>query len=280
MTDEYTTDDVCKILNVGRDSLQACLRAALFQTSARQRSRRFSFHDLLLLKTAKGLCEAGIPVGRIRRVLQSLREQLPSDQRLSTVKIYADGHRVVVWDGHGRWQPDSGQFLLNFDAHTVAPTRALPRKDHTRRRREAGLTAVEWLDRGVQLQADSPEEARHAYEEALARDPSLVEAYINLGLLHHKAGRFDAAELYYQEAIARDPGVSLAYFNLGVVHEDRGDLPGAIAAYREAVAREPTLKDAHQHLARLYEAEGRRADAIRHYAAAKALDRPPGKKRR
>ena len=83
------------------------------------RQPRFSFQDLLILRTANGLLESGIPVGRIRKVLASLKLQLPDDQALSHVKIYADGRRVVVWDDTGQWQPDSGQFLLNFEAEEV-----------------------------------------------------------------------------------------------------------------------------------------------------------------
>ena len=83
------------------------------------RQPRFSFQDLLILRTANGLLESGIPVGRIRKVLASLKRQLPDDQALSHVKIYADGRHVVVWDDTGQWQPDSGQFLLNFEAEEV-----------------------------------------------------------------------------------------------------------------------------------------------------------------
>jgi hypothetical protein len=33
--------------------------------------------------------------------------------------VYADGSRVVAWDGASRWQPESGQFLFNFEADKV-----------------------------------------------------------------------------------------------------------------------------------------------------------------
>ncbi|MCL6641634.1 MAG: hypothetical protein K6T92_09725, partial [Candidatus Rokubacteria bacterium] len=38
----------------------------------------------------------------------------------STLVANPDGRRVVAWDGTARWQPDSGQFLLHFDADEVA----------------------------------------------------------------------------------------------------------------------------------------------------------------
>ena len=277
---EFTADDACRILNVSRQALHTFRRAALIETTGSRGPRRFSFQDLLLLKTAKGLRDAGVPVSRIRRVLHSLKQQLPPDQLLSTVKIYADGRRVVVWDGQGRWQPDSGQFLLNFEAQSIAPTRSLRTRPSHGRRTEPTLSAEQWLERATQLHADSPEEARHAYEEALARDPSLSDANINLGLLHHEAGRLAEAERCYRAALEYEADSAVASFNLGVLLEERGEVRHAMAAYRQAVARAPDFKDAHHHLARLYEQEGRRVDAIRHYAAAKALDGRRPKKRR
>ena len=38
---------------------------------------------------------------------------------MSSLKIHAFGKRVAVWDGLSRWQPDSGQFLLNFNMKQI-----------------------------------------------------------------------------------------------------------------------------------------------------------------
>ena len=57
----------------------------------------------------------GVSMQQIRKVLNSLQRQLGEGEVLSSLKIYASGKRVVVWGGRSRWQPDSGQFLLNFE---------------------------------------------------------------------------------------------------------------------------------------------------------------------
>src|SRR5205823_11000821 len=80
----------------------------------------FTFQQLLLLRTTRGLLEAGIPARRIRRVWSSLRRQLTSDLPLTSVRILANGSRAVAWDENASWQPDSGQFLLDFDAEEIA----------------------------------------------------------------------------------------------------------------------------------------------------------------
>jgi tetratricopeptide (TPR) repeat protein len=268
MNGPYTTVEVLRILGVTEQELRACLRAALYPVTSLKLSR-FSFQDLILLRTAKELCRAGIPVSRIRRILASLKSQLPAEQQLSTVKIYADGRRVVVWDALGRWQPDSGQFLLNFDAGDIM---GAPRvKTLTTRGRPQVAGAQQWLERGMYLEESSPEEARQAYREALRLDPSLVDAHINLGFLLHRDGRLAEAEQCYRAAIAYAPGEILGYFNLAVVLEDQGDRKGSIEAYEAVIARRPYFTDAHHHVALLYEAEGRRADAIRHYSMARKL---------
>ena len=133
------------------------------------------------------------------------------------------------------WQPDSGQFLLNFDTkQIVKPARLkVPRRVQLSRA-EAALT---WFQRALALQTDSRDEARRAYQEALRLQPAFVEAHINLGLLHHNTGDLTEAETCYRRALECGPESALAHFNLAVVLEDRADKSGALTAYAEALKR-------------------------------------------
>jgi tetratricopeptide (TPR) repeat protein len=229
----------------------------------------YSFQNLVVLRTAKGLTDAGVSVTRIRKVLECLERQLGDETSLSSLKIYASGKRVVVWDGASRWQPDSGQFLLNFETAQILPPRPLaPRKDTEQIERDA---AQRWFQRALTLQDDSPEEARRAYEEAVRLQPDLTDAHINLGLLHHNLGHLAEAERCYRSALAHAPTLALAHFNLGVVLEDRQQKGAAVLAYQEAVKHDPDFLEANCNLAQLYEKLGRKRDAFRHYAAANRL---------
>ena len=267
MNDEYSTADLRRILRLNAAELLSCLRAAWLPVSRATQSHRYSFQQLVVLRTTKGLQEAGVSVRQIRKVLVSLQRQLGDDTALSSVKIYASGKRVVVWDGTSHWQPDSGQFLLNFDANQIHKLSRF-----TRHQRPAALSAaLTWLSRAIWLQDDSPAEARRAYQEAIRLRPSLMEAHVNLGRLHHNDGKLKQAEACYRRALRYQPAFALAHFNLGVVLEDQGDLPGALAAYQETLRWAPAFRDAHCNLAQLYEHLGRRQDAVRHYAAAKRL---------
>src|SRR6266481_1070191 len=117
--DEYR-NRVLEVVNSKVEGKEITAAALLAPVRGPGGRLRWSFQDLLLLKTTRGLLEARVPPRRIRRMLASLRRQLPGDQALSSVSIYADGRRAIAWDGTARWQPDSGQFLFSFDARAVA----------------------------------------------------------------------------------------------------------------------------------------------------------------
>ena len=73
MIGDYSAAELCRILRVDDKELRSCLRAALLPASTRTRPRVYSFQNLVALRTAKGLREAGISTNRIRKVLESLK---------------------------------------------------------------------------------------------------------------------------------------------------------------------------------------------------------------
>jgi tetratricopeptide (TPR) repeat protein len=128
-----------------------------------------------------------------------------------------------------------------------------------------------WYERGVELEADDPEEAIAAYRRAAELAPDLADAHINLGRLLHERGELAAAELRYRQALAARPGDSTAHFNLGVALQDLGRLDEAASCYAAALAADPTLADAHYNLATVYEQLGRHAEAFQHLRTYRAL---------
>ncbi len=275
MTSSFSTHEVAKILGLPDSKIRSCARAGLL-APARGRDGRlhWSFQDLLLLKTTRGLLDARVPARRIRRMLASLRRQLPGDQALSSLTIYADGRRVVAWDGAAHWQPDSGQFLFNFDAHAVtehatpSPARVLPAPATPE---SASRTAEEWFDLASELEAASPDEARHAYQQALALDPALSDAHVNLGRLYHQAGEAARAETHYRAAIHLAPQDPVAHFNLAGLLEETQRATDAIESYQRALAVDSEFADAHYNLGLLLDSLGRRASAMTHLRTARRL---------
>jgi tetratricopeptide (TPR) repeat protein len=251
------------------------VRSGLISPQRGPRRRfHFSFQDLVVLRASKGLVEEEIPALKVRRVLLALRRQLPPGKELAGLSVYVDGDRVVVWDGRARWQPDSGQFLLNFDTASLL-RRSSRRPAMTLPRRGLRLSAAQWYDLAAELEATSPDEAMAAYRQALTLDPTLAAAHVNLGQLVHARANFRDAEMHYREALCIEPDDPIAAFNLGVLLEDIGRPAEAEQAYKRALAVDPTFADVHYNLAVFYESRGRKREALRHLSAYKRLTRRP-----
>jgi tetratricopeptide (TPR) repeat protein len=278
----FSLREAARILEVPEARLRALSRAGFL---APQRGPvglpSFGFRDLILLRTTKGLLESGVPMRRIRRIWASLREQLAADLPLTSITIHTDGEQVVASDGSALWRPDSGQFLLNFEAGEIAERAAI----RSTGREDAapgdpagdrGPTADEWYEAGCALEASSPQEAREAYQRALELDPRLADAHVNLGRQLHMAGELGRAEPHYREAARLDPADPTPHFNLGVLLDEVGRRDEAVHAYRQAILRDPDFADAHCNLGLLLESLGRRLEAVRHLMAARQLNGSPG----
>jgi glutamate/tyrosine decarboxylase-like PLP-dependent enzyme len=92
-------------------------------------------------------------------------------------------------------------------------------------------------------------DARNAYIEILAREPSHRLALNNLGALLHAGGYRTAARTAYAEAVARHPGDPMGHVNLGNVLLEIGQFPAAREHYEAALRADPSLREAHRGLA-------------------------------
>jgi tetratricopeptide (TPR) repeat protein len=263
----FTTRDVARLLGLSETQVRSQARAGFLTPDRGPRNGyRFSFQDLVLLRTARELAQARVPPRRIRSALRGLARQLPTGRSLSEVRITAEGQRVLVHDGGSAWNPESGQLQIDFAVAELA-RRAAPvarRLAQTARRSDEPLTAPEWFDLALDLEAAAPDEALSAYTQALALDPNFVDAHVNLGRLLQLAGRASEAIEHYRFSLRAGNADPTAAFNLGTALEELGQWAQAVAAYRQAIQSDHEFADAHFNLARLYEQLGRRAEAIEH----------------
>ena len=265
----YGVSDVEKLLRMPRRTLRA-LVAAGFVTPARgpRNAWQFSFQDMIVLRTAQALVDANVPSRRITQSLKALRKRLPESMPMSGLRIRAVGNRVVVSEREGRWQADSGQYLLAFEGDPAQGSLGVIETNQA-----APAVEKDWFEQAVALENKDADAARAAYERAIAAEPTRADARLNLGRLLHEAGDLAQAESIYREALqlgSRDP---LLHFNLGVLLEDMDRKTEAIHAYEEALRGDPGLADGHYNLALLYEESGRAKDAIRHMARYRKLTR-------
>jgi len=264
----YTLRDVERLLGLSRPVVQGFVDAGFVAPERGERNEPlFSFQDLILLRTARGLAHARIPARRISQSLARLREELPESLPLSGVRITAVGRRVVIQQGASQWQADSGQYLLDLDgdeagAGEVAALQPAP---------VAEDDAQSLLRRASELEPVDAEAAIAAYRGAIERDRSLLAAYVNLGCLLQARGDVAPAEKVYRDAIDQFPNEPLLHFNLGTALEDLRRPAEATRAYERALALDASFADAHYNLARIYEARGQTQEAIRHLAGYRRL---------
>lgn len=81
--------------------------------------------------------------------------------------------------------------------------------------------------------------AAQAYREALALDPQLVSAAINLAIIHEKWRETETAQKLYDDAVTVAPDSFAARYNRGQFLQKRGNLSGARADYNVAIRLSP-----------------------------------------
>ncbi len=277
----YTTRDVAGLLGLTEGQIRSYARAGFITPSRGPHNEyQFDFQDLVLLRTAAALVRARVPNRKIARALATLRDELPTGRSLTELRITAVGEDIVVSDGGAPWEPESGQFHIDFNVGDFATTvEPLARGVAARAEGAPGeRSAHEWYALAIELEAVSTVEAARAYMQAIAMEPSHADARVNLGRLFHEDGRLTDAEEQYRAALDSSESPFAAY-NLGLILEDRREIIEAISAYERALAADDTLADAHFNLARLYESTGDARSAIRHFNAYRLLtQRRPGRR--
>ncbi len=264
----YGVREVEKLLRLPRSTIRALIDAGFVSpTRGPRKAWRFSFQDLIVLRTAKALAAARVPAKRINRSMKQLRRHLPGSMPLSGLSICAVGDRVVVKEGSSRWQAESGQYLLAFEGDPAEGSLKVIERSTAQPPAAPGY----WFDRGVALESEDAEAALQAYERAVAADPTRLDAQINLGRLLHEAGRFVEAERVYRDAIKGCGNDPVLLYNLGVLLEDMDRKTDAMEAYEAALRGNPGLADCHYNLALLCEDLGKPKDAIRHMAQYRRL---------
>ena len=273
----YGTRRVAQILGLSEERIRSFVRSDLLAPERGPGNRyRFTFQDIVLLRTARELLERNVPAHRVRAALRSLRAQLPRGRPLSAVRIVARGDTVVVLERNTLWEPETGQMALDLSLDPAIEVLAERAQSHSAdetavAEHKKELTADEWFELGVDLEAVSSARARSAYARAIALDPGHAEAHLNVGRLLHQAGELATAETHYRQACAARPNSALAAFNLGVALEDRGDVTQAMTAYERAVKLDPEHGEAHFNLGRLCESNGDVSAALRHFAEYKRI---------
>jgi len=216
----YTSKHVARMLDLSVGQVRSYARAGFLEPDRGPRGEyRFSFQDLVLLRTAKGLLDERVPPRKVRRALSNLKRRLPGGKPLTGVRISAEGERVVIHDGRSIWNPETGQSSFNFEVADLANKVAKHAPNAARATLDSDdeeMTPDEWFTLGADLEATTPDHALEAYRRALDLNPDHFDTRINVGRLLHERGRLHAAVTHFRLALNVRPADPTALFNLSI----------------------------------------------------------------
>jgi tetratricopeptide (TPR) repeat protein len=275
----YTLSDIEGMLGLGRSAIASLIKAGVVSPERGARNAyRFSFQDVVLLRTAHALSQANIPARRMLRALQALKAKLPEEVPLSGLRIKAIGNEVAVRAADAHWETASGQLLMDFEvvaqkSSNNGSVKFLQRPDKGGGASEHAdkPSAAQWFKRAQELEDRDPAQAEAAYRQVLRASPGHTDAAINLSALLCELARNAEALAVCDAGLLHAPGTALLHFNRGVALEDQGRLQDALNSYSQCLALDPQLADAHYNSARLHERLGEAKKALRHYSAYRRL---------
>lgn len=222
------------------DQLRSLVQWRLVQPTRDQGESWYSFADLATLREVHEALAHGTTLKAIVRQLLAARQG-----------------QLALFDGSAgpRDEPARAR-VVTLAPRPAPPQEAVTTVDTSR--------AEEAFERATALDGRPGQPAglvMQAYREALAFDPTLVPALINLGNLHYAAGHLPEAAALYEKAIQLAPDTFEGWFNLGHTHHDEGRFAEAVRCYGRAFELTPDSADACFYLAVAYEKLGRSQDA-------------------
>jgi tetratricopeptide (TPR) repeat protein len=244
------------LLGVSRRVLSGLISAGFVTPSRGPRNElRFTFQDVVVLRTAFQLQSAKISSRKILDALSRLKAELPDELPLSGIRVTSVGNTIAVKTGPSQWDANTGQLLLDFEVAELKGDVVF--LDTRPQQKDAADQADEWYALAEQLTDTDVKGAEHAYrmaievsmgpfyaayvdalaifEQALAHFPEDEVLHFNRAVALENLGRLDDAELSYARCLELNPSYANAHHNLGLLRGKRGDKQGLVrhlSAYR------------------------------------------------
>jgi tetratricopeptide (TPR) repeat protein len=273
ITHDISLAKLQSMLGVSRHVLEGLVSLGLVAPTRGPRNElRFSFQDVVMLRTALQLRSAKTSPRKIREALARLKRDLPDELPLTGIRIVAEGDSIVVKTGPSRWNAMTGQMLFDFEVAEVKGDVVM--LDATPERKSAAAAqAQDWYQQAEQLEPTDPRGAERGYRQAIELAPEpFYAAYVDLGaLLCESDQQCSAALRVFDEALDHFPDDAILLFNRAVALDSLGRVEDAKRGYEECLRVDPDYADAHHNLAILLERAGDRRGLIRHLNAYRKL---------
>jgi tetratricopeptide (TPR) repeat protein len=258
VSDMFTRGEIVRLIGLSDARLRTLDRSGVVPPSAKKKGRRsYDFSDLIALRAAKALFDQKVRLRDITRAIAALREELPKIKSpLHELRIVSDGRRIVVQSEEGKFEPISGQMVLDLEVRDLRDD--IVRVLRPNAGRERAKQAYELYLKASQLDEEpsSMDEAVTLYEQAIKLDPWLSIAYTNLGNINFRRQQIERAEQFYMQALEVDKQQPEAQYNLGYLMLERGLPEVSIDYFLGAISSDPQFADAYFNLAMAYEQSG------------------------
>ena len=147
--------------------------------------------------------------------------------------------------------------LLSGSAYTEVPDKkpVLDKKEES----------MQMVIKGNQsFNAQRYDEAITFYKQAIALDPSSIDANYDLGVTYGKKGMLDESIAAYERVLVIDPNHAQAHNNLGSAYDRKGIADKAHSAYQKAAAADQNLAPAQYNLGKSFLSRGSNEQAADH----------------
>ena len=265
----YSTKQVSDLIGLDPPQIRHYVRSEVLKPNRTLRGHyRFSFQDVVLLRTAKGMIDSDVTVRRTYKALRKLKSELSAARSLSALRIFASGNKVLVREADNLWEVESGQHSMDFSISDLAEEVSdLAYESAGGGKPIEELTSDELYNLGLDLEEIDQNQAKNVYQRAASLDPANVDAIINLGRILQLEGDLKMAKQAYERGLSLNPRHELANYNLGTIFDELDESAIASSYYEKA----PNVPDAHYNLARLKELAGDQVSAKRHLQLYKEL---------
>lgn len=268
----YTLAGIRETLGLSRHVVQKLIDLG-FVAPARDEGRgyRFSFRDVVLLRSAHELRANGVPTRRLLRSLRVLKEELPPEAPMAGLRIVAAGDRLAVRMEGAQWEPESGQMVMDFAVSSATGAVSFIPQRRTVDVGEISADADQLFAEAEELEESDPAAAEAAYRRVIGLSSKHAHAYLNLGFMLVEAHRCVEALAVYGQGLVQCADDPLLYYNRAVALEALGREADALSNYEACLRLQPDLADAHHNAALLYDQAGEKQLAIRHLSAYRRL---------
>jgi tetratricopeptide (TPR) repeat protein len=286
MIELYSIRDVSRILAVQESRLRYWTQTGFVGPTVRKGGRfYYTFNDLIAVKSAKDLLATGMPLQRVRKNVEALKQALPGDTHPTTkLRVCCDGETIVALADDVAFQPIGGQVVMAFNVPSfgehVMQTLAMPRVeavpapvDDNPTEAHGGTTAYRnFVEACAAEDRGESDVAEHLFRQALDLEPNMAAALTNLGNLVYRQGELHEARSLYERALEHEPAQPEARYNLANLLEDLGDTELAISEMRRVCAAAPEFADAHYNLGIMLAQVGGTTQARQHLERYLELD--------